>query len=94
MIRSEKIRESAKGEPCALRLVGICNFNPETTVYAHVGRDRGMGFKCSDLIGVYACHACHEQIDSHARSEYADDINRALEETINKLEDKGLISVK
>ena len=34
---SKKIRNSARGQDCALRIPGVCNFNPETTVLAHVG---------------------------------------------------------
>lgn len=93
LARSKKIMNSAKGEDCTLRLVGICNFNPETTVAAHVGRVRGVGIKCSDICVVYACSECHREIDSHGRAEYADDVNRAWEETLNKLFEKGLIGI-
>lgn len=92
-VRSKKIMNSAKGEDCALRLPGVCNFNPETTVAAHIGRIRGMGHKCSDICIVYACSDCHREIDSHGRAEYADDVNRAWEETLNKLTDKKLVVV-
>lgn len=92
-VRSKKIMNSAKGEDCALRLPGVCNFNPETTVAAHIGRVRGMGHKCSDICIVYACSDCHREIDSHGRAEYADDVNRAWEETLNKLMDKKLVVV-
>jgi hypothetical protein len=94
LARSKKILKSAKGENCTLRLVGICNFNSETTVAAHIGRSRGMGIKCSDICIVYACSNCHREIDSHSRSTYADDINRAWEETLEKLVDKELISLR
>lgn len=94
IVRSKKIMKSAQGEDCSLRLVGICNFNTETTVAAHVGRQRGMGIKCADIFTVYACSDCHKEIDSHGRAEYADDVNRALEETLNKLIEKGLVVVK
>lgn len=92
--RSKNIMKSAKGEDCTLRLVGVCNFNSETTVAAHVGRRRGMGIKSGDNMIVYACSGCHTEIDSHSKSEYADDILRALEETQEILIDRGLMVIK
>lgn len=94
MIRSKKIKDSARMEDCSLRLVGVCNFTPETTVLAHVGRNRGIGIKCDDSFSCYACSDCHTRIDSEERSELALDILRALEETQKKLFDKGLLNAK
>ena len=61
-LRVTKIRKSARGEDCTLRLE-VCNGNPETTVLAHIGHNRGMGIKCADYFAVYACSACHDVID-------------------------------
>jgi len=55
--RSKKITNSAKGQQCTVRLIGICNGNNETVVFAHIGKRRGMGIKCADYFGVYACEA-------------------------------------
>ncbi|HCE21893.1 MAG TPA: DUF1364 domain-containing protein, partial [Hyphomonas sp.] len=64
MMRSKTITQSARGKPCALRLPGICNGNPETTVWAHVnGFGKGMGVKTHDLLGFPACSACHAAYD-------------------------------
>ncbi len=62
-IKSEKIRESAKGQECQVRIPGVCNFNPETTVLAHVGKGSGMGQKCDDIHATYACSSCHDVMD-------------------------------
>ncbi|CAH0528433.1 Putative nuclease YbcO [Allocatenococcus thiocycli] len=94
LARSKKILKSAKGEDCTLRLVGICNFNPETTVAAHVGVRRGMGIKCGDNFIVYACSNCHAVIDSAGREQYAADKMRALEETQEKLIEKELLVIE
>ena len=32
-----KLRKSAKGQLCLVRLPGVCNHNAETTVLAHLG---------------------------------------------------------
>ena len=93
LARSKKILNSARGEDCALRLIGICNFNPETTVAAHVGYRRGMAIKCGDNMVVYACSNCHQAIDSAGREDYAADKVRALEETQEKLIEKGLMVI-
>ena len=94
MIRSKKIKASARGEDCTLRLVGICNYNDETTVLAHIGRNRGMALKCDDTFAVYSCSACHSAIDGAERSDLALDLLRALEETQSILFNKGLLNAK
>ena len=93
LARSKKIRNSAKGQTCSLRLPG-CSHDSETVVFAHVGRNRGMGIKCGDNMGVYACYACHTAIDGKLRNTFAADILRALEETQAKLIEQGLLTVK
>lgn len=61
-----KITESARGEQCHIRMPGICNFNPETTVWCHgngsaVGK--GLWMKAHDILGAYGCFACHQVYD-------------------------------
>jgi len=56
------IRRSAKGQPCQVRVPGICNGNPETTVLAHLNGG-GMGTKARDIHGAFCCSACHEWLD-------------------------------
>lgn len=103
MTKQTKITKSARGEECSLRL-GWCS-SSETVVLAHIGRDRGMGIKCSDHFAVYACSNCHDIIDGrtslHAvESCHHDTLNldreklRALEETQAKLINKGLLMIK
>ena len=65
-----RIREYAKGQQCQVRLEGVCNFNPETVVLAHIN-GAGMGIKALDFHGAYCCSACHVVVDgaksSHSR---------------------------
>lgn len=94
---NSKIRDSARGEDCSLRLTR-CSSN-ETVVLCHIGRSRGMAFKCSDHFAVYACSNCHDIIDGRAKSEFSKlelqaEKLRALEETQLKLIDKGLLCIK
>jgi hypothetical protein len=61
-----KITESARGEDCAIRLVGICNFDRATTVWCHANGSaagKGIGMKSHDLLGAYGCSACHAIVD-------------------------------
>ncbi len=64
-----KLRKAAQGMPCMVRLPGICNHNPETTVLAHLRRGgvAGVGQKPVDLVGVWACSRCHDAIDGRMR---------------------------
>jgi hypothetical protein len=64
-----KIRESARGEDCQIRLPGHCNHNRETTVWAHgngSAAGKGIGMKSDDLLGSYACSDCHDVYDRRA----------------------------
>lgn len=61
-----KITESARGEECKVRLPDVCNFNSETTIWAHangLSAGKGKGLKSPDALGTYACSACHDVID-------------------------------
>lgn len=60
-------RKEAKGRECMVRLPGICNFNPETTVLAHYRMDDGGGRKPNDKRGAWACSACHDECDRRTR---------------------------
>lgn len=59
------LRKLAKGKPCQLRLMGICNFDETTTVLAHVRRGgvAGVGQKPPDICGIWSCSACHDAMD-------------------------------
>ncbi|MCH8600364.1 DUF1364 domain-containing protein, partial [Escherichia coli] len=47
------LRKEARGRECQVRIYGICNGNPETTVLAHyrMAGICGTGMKPDDLIG-------------------------------------------
>lgn len=65
----KNLRKAARGRECAVRIPGVCNHNPETTVLAHIRRGGvgGVGMKPSDLCAVLACSACHDIIDGRVR---------------------------
>lgn len=62
----QKLRDSARGQPCMLRIPHICNGDPATTVLAHAPSDsKAMGTKSHDFIAVFSCSACHEYVDQN-----------------------------
>jgi hypothetical protein len=66
-IRSSKVLNSARGQPCAARFPGICNGNPETTVFAHLNGaafGKGAAVKAHDILGFHACYSCHTYYDT------------------------------
>lgn len=95
----KKIRDSARGEQCCIRLPGVCNYDPEKTVFAHVASVRlghGMGIKTT--IGCYACSDCHDVVDRRVKlpSNLSEtDVKIAfyegILETIDRLFKKGLL---
>jgi len=68
------LRKMARGRDCQVRIPGVCNFDPETTVLAHyrLAGTCGMGIKPHDLIGAWACSSCHDEIDRRTRRIDAD----------------------
>ena len=60
------LRKLARGRECQVRLPGVCNGNPETTVLAHyrLAGISGIGMKSPDLIGAWACSDCHYTVDN------------------------------
>lgn len=57
-----KLRKSARGKECQIRIPGVCNGNPETVVLCHLGGG-GMGTKRSDIHAAYGCSDCHDVVD-------------------------------
>jgi hypothetical protein len=95
-VESKKIRAAARGQDCTVRLPGICNFNPETTVLAHLPcGQRGIGIKSPDNIAVFSCSACHDAIDGRVRVGIDwKDMLRALAKTQLILIEKGIMVIK
>jgi hypothetical protein len=96
MAKQTKITKSARGEDCTL-LLGTCS-DSETVVLCHIGKNRGMGFKCSDHFAIYACSDCHDVLDGRAPPihgyEMLDEAKlMALERTQQRLIDKGLLVI-
>jgi hypothetical protein len=64
----QSIRDSARGEPCLIRLPG-CPGNPERTIWSHCRSGRagkGAAIKAIDLLGAYGCTHCDAIYDGQA----------------------------
>lgn len=69
----DKYTKSARNQECQIRVPGVCNRNPETTVFAHLN-GAGMGYKFPNIIGSYACSSCHDAVDYRANNKnYSED---------------------
>jgi hypothetical protein len=80
-------------EDCAFRFPGICNFNPETTMFCHINtKYKGTAIKSPDLFGAYGCSDCHQALDLHL-VKHPDWVIDAVFETQMKLFEKGLIKI-
>lgn len=99
MTKQTKITKSARGQDCQVRVPGICDCQPDTTVFAHLN-GAGMGTKHADYLGAYAGLKCHWWLDGgytstgHTR-EYRDLIHlEGMARTLPKLVEQGLLEVK
>ena len=75
-MKQTKLTRAARGRDCQVRVPGVCNGNPETTVLAHyrlAGTRSGMGIKPHDLQAAWACSACHDAVDSRSKTEFSRD---------------------
>ncbi|PSW47139.1 hypothetical protein C0W66_19795 [Photobacterium kishitanii] len=51
-LRSDKLHKGAKGQQCAVQILGVCNFNPETVV---LSTTNGIAYKSDDIWAVDCC---------------------------------------
>ena len=88
-----KLRDSARGRPCTLRLDG-CDGGGETTVLAHLRGKWALGIKQKpdDTFAVFACFGCHQREEFNLGCTDHDRL-RALYETQHIMIAEGLISI-
>lgn len=85
------LRKLARGQDCQVRIEGVCNFNSETTVLAHLRMAgiTGTGMKANDILGAWCCSSCHSATESNPalRLEFLEGVAR----TQNKLVEMGVL---
>ncbi len=97
-IRSKKLRNAARGQQCTVNLPGICSYDRDTVVLAHLHDEVfGKGQKADDTSAIHACHTCHTAIDrgTHglSRADLLEMLLRALQRTIRHLVVSNIIIV-
>jgi len=99
------LRKLAKGKECQIRIPGVCNHNPETTVLCHLNNKRLFGVdtgqKVPDIFGAWGCSACHDECDNRTKKYDKTGWNRLIEikimfyegclRTMNILLNEGII---
>lgn len=99
--RMTPIRKAARGQDCTMRIPGVCNFDPATTVLCHsnsLADGKGMGLKAPDTAACFGCSACHDLLDGRRpRPEgmtlimLAGAFARAIQRTHEILKQKGIL---
>lgn len=89
-IRSKALRRAAAGQRCTLNLPGICCYDAETVVLAHIHDEQfGKSQKADDTSGFHACWKCHAAYDLHkhglAEEAILRLVLRAYQRTIRRL---------
>jgi hypothetical protein len=99
MIKSKKIREAARGQDCTFNIAYVCNYDPATTVLAHLpDESHGMGQKADDISAAFACSSCHNVVDNRVYDEHYSlskqwYMRRAMVRTWRKLIEMGVIKI-
>ena len=96
-VKAAILRDAARDQTCTLRL-DCCNRDPSTVVLAHLRCFgwAGTAQKPADYKAVFACSACHDEIDrrtADARFGY-DDLLRAMGETLDRQFAAGNLMLK
>lgn len=100
-IKSKKLRDSAKGRACTIRLYPYCTGGGPDSVLCHVQFRGGiMGGKETDLSSAIGCDACHSIIDGRVpvkdipELEIVRCVVRGMIETQEYWWRSGLLSIK
>jgi hypothetical protein len=98
-IRSRKYLDASRGQPCTLRIPGLCDGGGESTVAAHIlDRHAGRGIKASDISVADSCSACHAKFDGQAGEPLSHEdwlfyALRGLQETLENRIGRGIVDV-
>lgn len=94
-----KFTESARNQPCTVRIPFVCQHDDSKTVLAHINGVRfGHGVGIKTKLGAYACAACHDVLDGRVNRPEGmtmQDVKLAhyegTMETIIKMIEKGVL---
>lgn len=99
-IRSQAYLDGARGQPCTLEFVGVCNHDPDTTVPCHWD-DETFAFaqKADDISVIDGCFACHQFLDfgwvgKISRTVLLAHVNRGLQRTLRNRVERKIVLLK
>lgn len=99
-VESKALRDWCKGQPCTIRIPGICKDNGRNTCGCHLNSNvKGWGNKSPDFLMVIGCNACHSFIDGGwvqtewTKVEVKAEKLRALKETLIIFSKHGFIKI-
>lgn len=65
----KNLRKAARGRECQIRIPGVCNRNPETSVLCHLN-GAGLALKSDDRHAAIGCSSCHDAVDFRVITDY------------------------
>jgi hypothetical protein len=65
---ANKLRQSARGQECQVRLYQICRGRNDTVILAHLPGG-GVGGKGFDTAASFCCFECHDAIDGRVQTD-------------------------
>lgn len=75
--KTTKIRQSARGQECTLRLFPHCNQRAETVVLCHApSESSGWAMKSPDHWAAYGCSDCHDIMDGRRHEEDVSELDK------------------
>lgn len=98
-ISSAAYLRASQGQPCTLRIAGVCTGGGEDTVPAHIrDRHQGRSIKASDTSIADACFACHAKFDGRSGAPLNEEdwlfyALRGLQETIENRIERGILKL-
>jgi hypothetical protein len=91
--------QAARGELCNVNIVGVCNYDADTTVVAHIPDGSGGSSRLVGPLSItFACSDCHDVLDGRQQVEMESGdrdfyLRRGQTRTINRLIELGLVRV-
>ncbi|WP_094845790.1 nuclease domain-containing protein [Bordetella genomosp. 9] len=67
LYRNRELLDLAAGQPCLIRVPGVCCGDPATVVACHANESRfgkAKGLKSHDWAAAWGCWMCHQWVDS------------------------------
>lgn len=98
-IKSQQVRDSARGEDCTLNIAGVCSYDTNETILAHLpDESSGASLKADDISACYSCAACHDAIDRRNNAMPEEEREwyqrRAMVRTWRRLIEAGIVIIK